>query len=160
MPAIHRRDILRAGLASAALGCGPLFRLARAAEKDDRAGPNAGEGKAMKIHYVEIVTKDVDAACALYSQAYGVTFGKPDKNLGGARTVKLAEGGMLGVRAPMRPDEKPVVRPYVLVKDIKAAVAAAEKAGAEVAVPPMEIPGHGTCAIFLHGGIESGLWQL
>ena len=114
----------------------------------------------MKIHYVEIVIKDVDAACALYSQAYGVTFGKPDQNLGGARTVKLAGGGMLGIRAPMHDREKSVVRPYVLVKDINASVAAAAKGGAEVAVPPMEIPGHGTCAIVIHGGIESGLWQL
>ena len=114
----------------------------------------------MKIHYVEIVTKDVDAACALYAQAYGVTFGKADQNLGGARTVKLDGDGMLGIRAPMHDGEKAVVRPYVLVKDIKTAVAAAAKAGGEVAVPPMEIPGHGTCAIVIHGGIESGLWQL
>ena len=80
--------------------------------------------------------------------------------MGGARTAKLANGGMLGVRAPMHDAEKPVVRPYILVNDIKAAVAAAGKSGAEIAVPPMEIEGHGTCAIFIQNGIESGLWQL
>jgi hypothetical protein len=24
----------------------------------------------------------------------------------------------------------------------------------------MEIPGHGKCAIYFHGGIQHGLWQL
>ena len=114
----------------------------------------------MKIQYLEFVTPDVDAVCATYSQVHGVTFGDSDPNLGGARTAKLADGGMLGVRAPMRATEKPVVRPYMLVDDIEAAIAAAGKSGAEIAIPPMEIKGHGKFAIFIQNGIESGLWQL
>ena len=114
----------------------------------------------MKIQYLEIVTPDVDAACQLYSQMHGVPFGDADQNLGGARTAKLAGGGMLGIRAPLRDTEKPVVRPYVLVEDIKASVAAAAESGAVVAMPPTEIAGHGQFAIVIHGGIESGLWQL
>jgi len=27
-------------------------------------------------------------------------------------------------------------------------------------LPPMELPGHGICAIVIQGGIESGFWQL
>jgi predicted enzyme related to lactoylglutathione lyase len=46
------------------------------------------------------------------------------------------------------------------VDDINAAVEAAEAAGGETAHPPMEIPGHGTFAIFIQGGIHHGLWQL
>jgi len=72
----------------------------------------------------------------------------------------LADGGMLGVRSPLNDGERLVVRPYILVEDIEAAVAAAAKAGAEITLPPMGIPGHGTCAIVFQGGIESGLWQL
>ena len=64
------------------------------------------------------------------------------------------------MRAPMRESEEPVVRPYWLVNDIEAAVAAAVEAGGEVAHPPMEIPGHGRFAIFIQGGIHHGLWQL
>jgi hypothetical protein len=67
---------------------------------------------------------------------------------------------MLGIRAPLRATEKPVVRPYVLVKDIKAAVAAAAKSKAQIAMEPTEFPGHGQFAILIQGGIESGLWQL
>ena len=59
----------------------------------------------------------------------------------------------------MRDTEKPVVRPYLLVDDIHAAVKAAEAQGAEVAIPPMELPGQGTFAIYLLGGIDHGLWQ-
>lgn len=114
----------------------------------------------MKIQYLEIVTPELDAVCATYSQVHGVEFGEPEPNLGGARTAKLGDGGVLGVRAPMREDEAPVVRPYMLVEDIQATVDAAAQAGAMVALPPMELPGHGTCAIVMQGGIESGFWQL
>jgi len=113
----------------------------------------------MKIQYLEFVTPDVDAVCETYSKAHGVTFSDGDPNLGGARTAKLTDGGMLGVRAPMRDTETPVVRPYFLVDDIEAAVAAAKQTGAEIAMPPMAIEGHGTFAIFIKDGIESGLWQ-
>lgn len=114
----------------------------------------------MKIQYLEIVTPEVDVACETYSLLHGVTFGESDQNLGGARTAKLANGGMLGIRAPLRDTEKPVVRHYILVEDIQATVDAAVKSGAEVAVPPMALPGHGTCAIVIQGGIETGFWQL
>lgn len=111
------------------------------------------------MFYLEVVTKDVDQVCAAYSAAGGVTFGKPDAGLGGARTAPMPGGGMVGVRAPLRDTEAPIVRPYWLVKDIKAAVAAAKKAGGQVAVEPMEIPGHGKFAIYLKGGVDHGLWE-
>jgi uncharacterized protein len=114
----------------------------------------------MQIHYLEIVTKQVDAVCAAYQAASAVQFGEPDSALGNARTAPLAGGGLVGVRAPLHETEEPVVRPYWLVDDIKAAVAAAVSAGAQVAHPPLEIPGHGTFAIYIQGGIHHGLWQL
>jgi predicted enzyme related to lactoylglutathione lyase len=101
----------------------------------------------------------VDDVCAAYSAAGGVTFSKPDAGLGGARTAPMPGGGMVGVRAPLRETEAPIVRPYWLVKDIKAAVAAAQKAGGELAVEPTEIPGHGTFAIYVHGDVDHGLWE-
>lgn len=113
----------------------------------------------MRIHYLEIVTDEVDAVCAAYAATSGVQFGEPDARLGNARTAALAGGGLVGVRAPLRETEEPLVRPYWLVDEIEAAVAAVVDAGGEVAHPPLEIPGHGTFAIYIQGGIQHGLWQ-
>lgn len=113
----------------------------------------------MQVHYLEIVTKEVDAICATYAKRHGVTFGEPDPSLGNARTAALKNGGTIGVRAPMRESEEPIIRPYLLVEDIDAAVAAATSAGGEIALPPMEIPGQGKCAIYIQGGVQHGLWQ-
>ena len=114
----------------------------------------------MPIHYLEIGTPDVDAVCAAYAAANQVTFGDPDAALGNARTAALPGGGMVGVRAPMQEAEQPVVRPYWRVDDIEAAVAAVVDAGAEVIHPPLELPGHGTFAIYVQGGVHHGLWKL
>ena len=113
----------------------------------------------MQIDYLEIVTPDVDAVCATYARLHGVTFSEPEAGLGNARTAALANGGVIGVRAPMHETEEPVVRPYLLVDDIEEAAAAAVEAGGEIAHPPLELPGHGTFAIFIQGGIHHGLWQ-
>ena len=114
----------------------------------------------MQLHYLEIVTPEVDATCASYAQLHGVTFGAPEPGLGNARTATLANGGMIGVRAPMHETETPVVRPYMLVDDIEAAAQAATAAGGEIAHPPMELPGHGKFAIYIQGGIHHALWQV
>lgn len=125
-----------------------------------KSAPEAGaKAKAMQVFYLEIVTREVDAVCAGYAAASGVSFGPPDAGFGNARKAAMPGGGMVGVRAPMRASEEPVVRPYWLVDDIKAALAAAEKAGGTVAHPPLQIPGHGTFAIYLQGGNDHGLWQ-
>jgi uncharacterized protein len=123
------------------------------------SGTAKGDQKTMQIYYLEIVTKEVDAVCAAYAAANGVQFGKPDAGLGNARTAPLPGGGLVGVRAPLRANEEPIVRPYWLVDDIEAAVAAAVKAGGVIAHPPMKIPGHGTFAIYIQGGINHGFWQ-
>ena len=88
------------------------------------------------------------------------TLGESVSGLGNARTAVLANGGMIGVRAPMHESEECVVRPYLLVKDIDAAASVAEKTGGEIAHPPMEIPGHGKFAIDIQSGIHHGLWQV
>lgn len=115
---------------------------------------------AVTVHYLEIVTPSVNETCNALAQAHGLVFGEPIAQFGNARTASLANGGLIGVRAPLRETEEPVVRPYILVDDIDAAVKAAEAAGATVAIPPMEIPGGGKFSIYILGGIEHGLWQL
>lgn len=111
------------------------------------------------IQYLEIVSPNVDALCETYERLHGVKFGAPDANLGNARTAELANGSTLGIRAPLRDTEEPIVRPYFLVDDIEASVAKAADSGALIALPPMALLGHGKCAVFIQGGAEHGLWQ-
>jgi len=113
----------------------------------------------MSLHYLEIVTPEVDAVCAAYTTANGLQFSDPVPEFGMARTAKLPSGALLGVRAPMHEQEEPVTRPYLLVEDIEAAWAAAVEAGGQVAVPPTEIPGRGKFALYFLGGTQHGLWQ-
>jgi len=112
------------------------------------------------IHYLEIVTPDVEHVCSSYAQTLGVSFSEAMVELGNARTAALSNGGTIGVRAPMHGAEEPVTRPYYLVEDINKAVEEAENTGAKIAVPPMDIPGRGQCAILMYGAIQSGLWQV
>lgn len=161
----NRRDILRLG--SASVACPLLAALHFGSTASEGGTPDAASSKnttstgaAMKIQYLEIVTPEVTGVCATYEQVHGLKFSEPDMSLGNARTAELPTGGLLGVRAPLRETEEPIVRPYFLVDDIEAAVAKAAGAGAKIALPPMELPGHGTCAIFIQGGAEHGLWQL
>ena len=114
----------------------------------------------MKLHYLEIVASDVHAVCAAYEVAHDIKFGSADPLLGGARTASLPDGGSIGVRGPLRDTEEPIVRPYWLVDDIRAALDAASKQGAFIAHPPLEIPGKGTFAIYIQGGVNHGFWQL
>jgi len=113
----------------------------------------------MQIEYLEIVTPKVDETCAALSAQRGVSFGAPDPALGGGRVAIMEGGGRIGVRAPLRDDEAPVVRPYMLVDDIEAASAAAEAAGGEFAMRATEVPGQGRFAIYFLGGIQHGLWE-
>lgn len=122
-------------------------------------GENAVDTPTMNVHFLEIVTPEVDATCGLLETQHGVTFSDPVPEFGNSRTAELAAGGTLSVRAPMHEQEGSVVRPYLLVEDIDAAVAAAEAAGAQVAMAPMEIPGRGRFAIYFLGGIQHGVWQ-
>lgn len=116
---------------------------------------------AMDIQYLEIVTPDVDATCATLSELHSVAFGAPEPGFGNARIAMLSNGGRLGVRAPLSGDEgAPLVRPYLRVENIEAAIASAEASGAEFAMLATEIPGHGTFAIYFQGGIQYGLWEL
>jgi predicted enzyme related to lactoylglutathione lyase len=114
----------------------------------------------MKIHYLEIVTDEVDAVCEAYAAAQGLRFGPPEASLGNARTARLPAGGFVGIRARLQAEEDPAVRPYWLVDDIDAAVDAAVAAGCVLAIPPTEIPGRGLFAIYWQGGNHHGLWQL
>jgi len=127
----------------------------------DNATPTAEAEAGMAIQYLEIVTPDAEAAIATLEATHGVEFGDPEPGFGHARIARLSDGGRLGVRAPLSDEEgAPVVRPYLRVEDMQAAIEAAQAGGAEFAMLATEIPGHGAFAIYFQGGIQYGLWAL
>lgn len=159
MPKPDRREAIIAGAAIA----GPLTSMIGISHL---ASPNARiafddkeKGKKMKLQYLEIVTAEAEALCKQYEETHGVSFGKPEPGLGNARIAELEGGSKIAIRGPLREGEAPVIRPYMHVEDLGKAVDAAKKAGAEVAIAEMPIPGHGTIAIVIQGGIESGFWK-
>jgi len=112
------------------------------------------------VHYLEVVTPDPEAARDLYAGAYGWTFGAAVPELGHAFGASLPDGALCGIRALMSDHEKPIVRTYLRVADVEKAASDAERLGAMIALGPTELPGHGRIAIYVHGGIEQGIWQL
>lgn len=80
--------------------------------------------------------------------------------MGNARVAELKGGLQIGIRAPMQPTEKPTIRMYLRVSDLEASVEKVKQQGAKILLERMEIPRHGTIAIYELGGIEQGLWQV
>ncbi len=115
---------------------------------------------AMLVQFLEIVTSDVDTTCKALEKVHGVTFGKPVAELGNARTTALQSGGRISVRAPLSEGDMTIVRPYMLVGDIEAAIQSADDAGAEFLMRTTEIPAQGKFAIYSLAGTQFGLWEM
>ncbi|MGH9153639.1 MAG: VOC family protein [Acidimicrobiales bacterium] len=113
----------------------------------------------MAVHYLEIVTNDVDAVAGLYERMYGLSFAPPDPDLGQARVATPADGPLVGIREPLAAHEQPIIRTYLAVEDVQLAVKEAEDAGAEIAYPPTLQGQRGTFSIVIQGDVEHGLWQ-
>lgn len=118
-----------------------------------------GVKPSMRVHYVEIVCRDVAAQCTSLAQIHGLSFGPEIADLGHARVAESADGTRIGVRAPLAEHEQPTTRTYLEVEDIQKAVAEAEAAGAIIAYPPTQQGDTGTWAIYILGGIQLGIWQ-
>ena len=114
----------------------------------------------MNIHFLEIVTKDVDKHVGVLSTTLGVSFNGPVAEFGNAMVAVAPGGGRVSIRAPMHDEEAPTIRPYMLTNDIEAAVKSAEEAGAMIAMAPTHVPGQGTFAIYFVDDAQLGLWQV
>ena len=113
----------------------------------------------MAVHYLEIVSNDVDTLTGLYERMHGLSFGSPDPDLGQARVATRTDGTLVGIRKPLAAHEQPIVRIYLAVGDIQQAVKNAEESGATIAYPPTRQGSQGTFAIVIQGEVEHGLWQ-
>jgi hypothetical protein len=113
----------------------------------------------VRIHYLEIVSRDVAAQCAALERVHGLSFGPAVADLGHARVAEAPDGSLIGVRAPLAEHEQPIIRTYLEVEDIARAVKEAEAAGAKIAYPPTQQGDTGTWAIYFLGDVQHGLWQ-
>jgi len=113
----------------------------------------------MNVHYLEIVSDDLDTLVALYQQMYGLSFGPPDPDLGQARVATRPDGTLVGIRKPLAAHEQPIMRSYLAVEDIERAAKDAADCGAMVAYGPTTQGQRGTFAIVIQGGVQHGLWQ-
>jgi len=111
------------------------------------------------VHYLEIVSNDVDALTGLYQRMHGLSFGPPDPDLGQARVATQADGTLVGIRKPLAAHEQPIMRTYFAVEDIQQAVKTAEESGATIAYPPSRQGSQGIFSIVIQGDVEHGLWQ-
>lgn len=118
-----------------------------------------GGNSKMAVHYLEIVSNDVDALAELYERMHDLSFAPPEPDLGEARVANQADGTLIGIRKPLAAHERPIMRTYVAVEDIERAVKKAEEAGATIAYPPTRQGDQGTFAIVIQGEVEHGLWE-
>ena len=132
-------------------GCGSGHR----SESEPRTEGNSR----IAVHYLEIVSNDVDNLIELYERMHGLSFGPADPDLGQARVASRADGTRVGIRKPLAAHEQPILRTYLAVEDIRQAVKKAEEHGATLAYPPTRQGERGTIAIVIQGGVEHGLWQ-
>lgn len=160
--------ILKSSLAAVALltpmlhswSSDPLTAASTQSPAASAEAQEATKEKAMLVQFLEIVTSDVDTTCKVLGKVHGVTFGEPVAELGNARTTALKNGGRISVRAPLSEQDMTIVRPYMLVDDIEAAIQSADTAGAEFMMRATEIPGQGKFAIYSLAGTQFGLWEM
>jgi predicted enzyme related to lactoylglutathione lyase len=112
------------------------------------------------IHYLEIVTPDVEVARHLYSTAFGWRFEPAVPELGNAVVATLPGGSLCGIRAPLHVEEEPVVRTYIRVANLEHATREVERLGARILLESMDLAGWGKISIVECGGVQQGLWQV
>lgn len=111
-----------------------------------------------EITHIELPADDVERAKRFYSAVAGWEIGEVDGMPGYFmfRTSEQAGGG-IGKRGDTVGD---VVRIYITVDQLEAAVAAAEATGGSVITPPSDVPGMGRYAALRDSeGNEIGLWE-
>lgn len=100
--------------------------------------------------WAELITQNPESAVKLYTQTFGYTTEQKDMGPVGIYTIfkrgDLQAGGCMKAMSPKGPSHW---LDYVVVDDVDANFVRAQKLGAKVAVPPMDIPGIGRAAVVL-----------
>jgi hypothetical protein len=108
--------------------------------------------------HLDLACNDLAAAKKFYGKVFDWKFNDmPAMNWTG---IDVGEGTGGGIGTKQNPNEPTAWVAYVGVDDVKATIAKAEKHGAKILVPHMEVPGMGYLGVFVDPqGATIGVWQ-
>ncbi|MFJ3942866.1 VOC family protein [Streptomyces griseoaurantiacus] len=111
-------------------------------------------------NWLDLGAPDIDGAAAFYAALFGWQFGPAGPGAGGYGFFRLTEKTVAG-GMPITPEQGPPSwNVYFQVPDAGATAQAVEQAGGRVLVPPMDVMGEGTMAVFAdRAGAAFGVWQ-
>src|SRR5580693_7671048 len=116
-------------------------------------------------NWVDLQTTDQDAAKAFYSTLFGWVYDEQPITEGTVYSTAMIGEHNVAAIAPQPPEmaaagAPPMWNTYIAVDSVDDAVARAEKAGGQVAMPAFDVMGAGRMAFVLDpGGAAIGLWQ-
>ncbi|HEX4446297.1 MAG TPA: VOC family protein [Polyangiaceae bacterium] len=111
--------------------------------------------------HIELTTSDLAAAKKFYKKLFDWKLTDMPMGTDGAVYTMIApgKGAGGGMQAKPMPDAPVTWLPYVEVADVKRALAKAEKGGAKVVLPVMDIGKNGIIGIFVDpAGAMLGVW--
>jgi predicted enzyme related to lactoylglutathione lyase len=111
--------------------------------------------------HIELTTSDLAAAKKFYKKMFDWKLTDMPMGEGAVYTmIKTGKGAGGGMQAKPMPDAPVTWLPYVEVADVKKALAKAEKGGAKVVLPVMDIGKNGIIGIFVDpAGAMLGVWS-
>ena len=125
---------------------GGVFSLWRGAQGDPAEPATTPTGAWI---WNELSTKDDKMALAFYEKVFGFTHDSMEMPEGAYHVLKQGEKGRAGVYKAMHAAMPTMWTPYVAVADCDATTDQAKALGANVTVPPSDIPGVGRLAMFV-----------
>lgn len=111
--------------------------------------------------WVDVSSPDLDKSNAFYSGLFGWNAQQVPEPEAGGYTMYFLDGKMVGAAGPVfSPDQHPAWATYVSTEDADATARAAQEAGGQVLVEPMDVMGQGRMAVLTDStGAHISLWQ-
>jgi uncharacterized protein len=111
--------------------------------------------------HIELTTSDLGAAKKFYKKLFDWKLSDMPMGTGGVYTmIAPGKGPGGGMQAQPMPEAPVTWLPYVEVADVKRALAKAEKGGAKIILPVMDIGKNGIIGIFVDpAGAMLGVWS-
>jgi predicted enzyme related to lactoylglutathione lyase len=115
---------------------------------------------ANQFAHIELTTTDLKKAKQFYTKLFTWSLTDMPMGSGGVYTmIAPGQGAGGGMQAKPMPNAPVAWLPYVEVDDVKKSLAKAQKLGAKIALPAMDIETNGTIGVFIDpAGAMLGVW--